>query len=425
MNSHGMILEGLFENRKALKINEEVTKQAKSAVDKFMKEQKASPEVRKKITNILNHIYLECNKIGENLFTGGTFDYTKGDMVDHGGPESGPDPELYPSIHELKLGIKFQDRSIDVKEVWGTLLQSIDKKMKSNYKEFEADGYCFIASIDAPINAKDEADTFGFYISVEKPHSTSLIIEIGHTVNPLNESSAPEKVQQIRYYKGSKPQDRFTFIFTKFTSKSKGLCLKIHVINDYWDRSDYAFIPVDNLSIDKIYSYSSNASDMVKRALEVAGYQKKDFERIYSQLKPNEDFGLGTEVGLPIDKENCENTTIVGIATPDGKVGVYHKRKNISIGEAKTTKEDTEGSEGEFSSDEVEPQDAIICPKCQSRNVNVVGNDRFHCSDCDYEWKDTDNDKVEDDKPAKDGMLDNSEDEPPLKVYATQSANIY
>lgn len=433
MNKHKAIIEGLSSNRKNA-IYEEVTPQAKSSVDKFMKEQKASPDIRKKMTNILNHIYLECNKIGENLFTGGTFDYTRGDMVDHGDAESGPDLELYPSIHELKLGIKFTDKKVDIAQVWKDLVASIDKNMKKNYKEASADGFSYDISIDTPLNSKNFEDIFGFYISIEKPRSSSLIITLGHMTNPLNEAAGPTKVKQIRYYKGSKPQDRFTFEFTKFNSKQKGPCLKINVTNDYWDKSDYAFIPASNLDLSEIYSYSSNASDMVKRALSVVGYKKKDFEKIYSQLlNHNENSGLGTEVGLPIDKENCENTTITGIATPDGRVGVYHqKRKNIVIEskesegkeDFKTPSEDEKESEG-FTQESEGPQDTISCPKCHSLNVNVVGVDRFYCSDCSNEWRDVNNDQVSDEKEEKDGMLDNSEDEPPLKVYTTSYSSIY
>lgn len=428
MSKHKDIIEGLSSKRKSAYISEEVTKQAKSAVDKFMKEQKASSDIRKKITNILNHIYLECNKAGENLLTGGTFDYTKGDMVDHGGPESGPDPELYPSVYELKLGIRFSDRKVDIDQVWKSLADSIDKSMKKNFTESHIDGFSYDISIDSPMSSKNPVDVFGFYISIERPRSTSIVITLGHMTNPLNESKEI-KTQQIRYYKSSDAD--YTFGFSIIGDKEpRGMTkrLSVSVKDNLSGKRAVGCISLSDLDISKIISSLQGEKSLVSSALKRAGYEKRDLERIVAQLVDSDnETGVGQEIGLPIDKENCESTSISNIATPDGKVGVYYKRKNIAIDESGDENfKAKEDEKVEFTQEEGEPRDTISCPKCHSLNVNVVGVDRFYCSDCSNEWRDVNNDTIPDDKEEVDGMLDNSADEPPLKVYNTNSySSIY
>lgn len=73
---------------------------------------------------------------------------------------------------------------------------------------------------------------------------------------------------------------------------------------------------------------------------------------------------LDTEVGLPIDKENCENaepeednegTDVGSVSTPSGRLG----------------------KSGEV----------IKCPKCGSESVNIRDGMTLHCTDCDNEWE--------------------------------------
>lgn len=424
MSSQRSILEGLYSSRNTV-VNEEVTQQAKLAVKKFLGEHKATSDEKKKINNILNYIYTECNKLGENIFRGGILDYTKGSF-NEGDAESGPILDVFPSLYELKMEIKFQNRQTNINSTYETLVTNIKKDMKKNYKKFHDDYFSAIITINVPEKSNNSAN-FGFYIVIEKSGGQSLNIILYKEVNPLYESNKPEPTQQIRYFKGSKPQDKFTFKFTLYNSKDKGECVKISVENTYWDKHNYAFIPLKDLDLSKIYSYGDDATEMVKSALEKAGYKVRDFEKIVSQLKSdNESPGLGTEIGLPIDRENCENTTIAGIATPNGVVGEIRKRKNILI--ESPIEEDEEKDDSIESDEEVDAEETILCPKCKSKNVNVFGTNRFHCSDCDYEWVDTDNDGENDDKLTKDTMLNNSEDEKPLKVYTSNNnddVNIY
>ncbi len=69
---------------------------------------------------------------------------------------------------------------------------------------------------------------------------------------------------------------------------------------------------------------------------------------------PLDESALGTEIGLPLDKENCEGTDVSGVDTP---TGTLNKEKKI------------------------------VCPKCGSENVNVRDNDTYYCVECGYSWK--------------------------------------
>lgn len=82
---------------------------------------------------------------------------------------------------------------------------------------------------------------------------------------------------------------------------------------------------------------------------------------------------VGTEVGLPIDKENCEGTDASCISTPSGKLG--SNKGNV-----------------------------VTCPKCGSENVNIRDGVVLHCTDCDYEWKIEGKDGKEGDKVAESGL---------------------
>lgn len=94
----------------------------------------------------------------------------------------------------------------------------------------------------------------------------------------------------------------------------------------------------------------------------------------------------GTEIGLPLDRENCESTDASGISTPTGVVGDKN-RKIILDDESKH----------------------IVCPECGSKSVNIHNNGTvFHCVDCGYEWSvtDSDNNGIEDDDENRDHFID-------------------
>ena len=87
----------------------------------------------------------------------------------------------------------------------------------------------------------------------------------------------------------------------------------------------------------------------------------------------------GTEIGLPIDKENCEGTDVGGVATPTGSL--KQKPKTRELFEEDEDKEESEKEQKDNS--------GMVCPKCGSKNVNVHNKDDedvFFCTDCGYKW---------------------------------------
>ena len=100
----------------------------------------------------------------------------------------------------------------------------------------------------------------------------------------------------------------------------------------------------------------------------------RNFISILESLKSKKDeAALGTEVGLPIDKENCEATDASMVSTPTGKI---------------TNK--------------------ILCPECNSDNVNIYDDSTMHCVDCDHKWKPSSESSDEDNK---DNMIDDTANE--------------
>ena len=100
--------------------------------------------------------------------------------------------------------------------------------------------------------------------------------------------------------------------------------------------------------------------------------------------EPTDEGFPGTEIGLPLDRENCESTDASGISTPTGTVG---SGKKISV----------------------DSDRHIICPECKSDNVNIHNNGTiFHCVDCGNEWptSDSDNNGIEDDEESRDHFID-------------------
>lgn len=96
--------------------------------------------------------------------------------------------------------------------------------------------------------------------------------------------------------------------------------------------------------------------------------------------KPQDEGFPGTEIGLPIDRENCEGTDVGGVATPSGVLNPVKVRKRIL----------TDGR-------------TIVCPKCKSVSVNIHDNGtNFYCVDCGHTWPviDADDDGIPDDKDS-------------------------
>ena len=103
----------------------------------------------------------------------------------------------------------------------------------------------------------------------------------------------------------------------------------------------------------------------------------------------------GTEIGLPIDKENCEGTDVGGVATPTGSLKQKPKTRELF----------EEDEDKEESKKETKDNSGMVCPKCGSKNVNVHNKDDedvFFCTDCSYKWS------VED--ADDNGKLDSKQD---------------
>ena len=453
--SHSLIMEELHAHRSG-KILESVNRSVTSAVDKFFHEQKTPSQIKKRINNLLNFIYLKCNEMGENTFVGGTSDYTKGDVVDHGGPESGPDPKLYPSIYEIKFQVKFDNGRQDFSKMLGELCKHIEKEAKKNYKEIEMDAFAITIGVDMGLD-----EEFGYFVVIEKS-SKGFTVCVGNQVNPFTNESyinegGPKPVKSIKYFKGQKPWDKFRFEFIPFTDKQGKSFIRVNMQNEYWDSGDYAFIDAENPEVTNIHSYSKEASNTVLKALKAAGYNKSSLKDIVKELKINpipegdeehtdvtdlayvgkrddyedeEESGsdkkkndkddsdesssgvFGKEIGLPIDKENCESTDISGVSTPTGTLNP--KKKEVEV------------HEGMDSSDTKEM--TIVCPECGSQIVNVRDADIFHCSDCGYEWEvEANRDEGEEERIQRDSMLDNTYDEDPVPANQSSSSlnNIY
>lgn len=74
--------------------------------------------------------------------------------------------------------------------------------------------------------------------------------------------------------------DRYKFGFTTYND-----AIWIRFKDDYWDTSDYAFIPLKDPAIEKAYSYSDVASRRVVSALKDSLVTNKELAKIAKQLK--------------------------------------------------------------------------------------------------------------------------------------------
>lgn len=411
MSKQSLIVEALY-NKRPERITESVKNSVKGAVKEFLKEQNAPVQVRNRMNNILNFVYDMCAEFGENTFVGGTKDYTKGNFSDFGSPDSGPDPEMFPSIYETKFQIQFANGRSDFDYFYKSLAKELKKSMKANFNDIYVDPFSITISIDSKID-----DEVGYYISIER-YAKGFTICLGHQVNPLTEGVKPESVKVVKYFKGTNPWEKYKFEFVRFEDKKGKGSLKVIANNQYFDQHDYAFIDAKDCKLDKMYSYADTASDYVSKALKAAGYKETDFKKIAKELGINESKKagksfiddnesatgvMGTEVGLPIDKENCEGTDVSGVSTPNDGFG---NREKV------------------FGEEEEEVTE-IKCPECGSTNINIHEVALYHCSDCGFEWEDKDADEKskEDELEEVDRMLYNDEDEDPLVTNDMQNAN--
>lgn len=439
-NNHISILEGLSNNRKAKsgKIYESVNRSVLVSLEKFYKKERTPSQVKKKINNILNTIYFFCNDIGSNRFTGGTTDYSKNGnqpIVDV------PKVEPLPSIVETIIQIEFlEDVDIDIER--DNLFKQLEKDSKDNFLTIEIDPF----SIDMCINEKEDSKDI-YAISIENCQD-GFIVRVAHQKDP----SIKEEYSSIRYFRGEKPWDKYKFEFTK--SDNIDTPIKVSVTNEYWDSSDYAYIDTAG-NVNSITSYSPISAKTVRKALQLAHYSSRDFEDITRKLHIDEELDLhnsefigkkksysemedeeeqeegsekeksekkskdregtdgkedteddaeesstgvfGTEIGLSIDKENCESTGVAGVSTP---TGVLNPRRKV-----------VEGMDSEDTKDLT-----IICPECGSQSINIRDSHVFHCSRCGYEWELTH-------YSNRDTALDNTEDEPALRTIPVGDTN--
>lgn len=59
----------------------------------------------------------------------------------------------------------------------------------------------------------------------------------------------------------------------------------IRYVDDYWDSSDYAFVPLKNPTLENAYSYSDNASSKTVSALKDSLVTNEELGKIARQLK--------------------------------------------------------------------------------------------------------------------------------------------
>lgn len=74
--------------------------------------------------------------------------------------------------------------------------------------------------------------------------------------------------------------NRFKFGFKKYKDG-----IMIRYVDDYWDSSDYAFVPLKNPTLENAYSYSDNASSKTVSALKDSLVTNEELGKIARQLK--------------------------------------------------------------------------------------------------------------------------------------------
>lgn len=423
-SSQSKILEFLHTKRSG-KIDESVNPSVRGSVGTFFDEQRTPSQIRKRINNILNLIYFKCNVLGDNTFVGGTYDYSRGQLKGKESEENGPDPMKSLSLEEVVFQVKFVE-NLDPDIILKKLFDFLKKEAKDSSEDISADQFSILIGVDLGVD-----DSVGYYISIERS-GRGFVVRVGHQKSPfLNESAK----KAIKYFRGKNPWDKFRFEFSSYKSKKDGeMKIRVDMRNEYWDSGDYAFLSSYSPDIDSMTSYSGQSARTVKNALRAAGYDVNSLLKIKDELRitegklkdlsevpyigkierPEDDEDdsnndsdesstgvFGTEIGLPIDKENCESTGVSGVSTPTGTLN--HKKKVVEGYDSEDTKDLT-----------------IICPECNSQIVNIRDFNIFHCSDCGYEWNFTE-------EEGRDGMLDNTEDEDPIHVNNVSGTfnNIY
>ena len=191
-------------------------------------------------------------------------------------------------------------------------------------------------------------------------------------------------------------------------------------INDDLDVSHSPFIGVRKDITDARQKQEEEKAKSSKKSNKGSKKDDKDLKHDKSHKdKPEESSTgtIGTEIGLPIDKENCESTSIAGISTPTTPLNPRSKKKiqeaiDRSVKRYTTdSSEPTKSWENPYTHDEEVVDDTkdltIVCPKCKAQFVNTHNFGTLHCSQCGYEWE-------LEDIEYRDEALNNTEDIPPL-----------
>ena len=179
-------------------------------------------------------------------------------------------------------------------------------------------------------------------------------------------------------------------------------------------KSKFEVIYIDqfSISVDFVDDYSSGLFFIVEKLTK--GFK---IEIGYKTYIDEAATGLcGTEIGLPIDHENCESTGIGGVSTPTGGFTDDKKKKKLipvidaeEEGSKESEEEDSdkESSEkdGKSKKEDSDDIERLRCPKCKSPNVNSDG-ETLVCSDCSYTWSLSD----EEDDNVRDNMLPQEDD---------------
>ena len=173
------------------------------------------------------------------------------------------------------------------------------------------------------------------------------------------------------------------------------------------DKPNYDTIDMDSFAI--IVSFHNGDSGLyIAIEREARGIKVEiGYESLVIEGKTG---AFGTEIGLPIDQENCESTGIGGISTPTGgfsDVDTEKKKKKLIPVAEDETEEDKDKKEPKDEEEESSSADDDVeryrCPRCGSANVNSDG-EKMACSDCTFDWTITER------EPEVDRMLPQDDD---------------
>lgn len=171
---YSKIVESLYQN----KVNEsdESTAIALKRLDKFLKEQKASSNIKMKVNSIINLVRSFCDQIGSNDLIKSSLSHEEGELKDTGSPDSGPSLNVTPSIYEMSFQIRFIDSVANINKLYKELNLKLKKEARKLYKEYDVDDF----SISIAVNCSFE-DPYGFYVNIERYKKGFLVSVINQT----------------------------------------------------------------------------------------------------------------------------------------------------------------------------------------------------------------------------------------------------